>query len=178
MAVLVDSEKVYMDTIRVLRKGRGWSQQTLADRLAELGVTGLGRGALAKVESGVRALRWHEALALAAALGTDPAYLASGGEEKVDVQITPQLVMRGNRLRAWLRGQFAVQLDSDDTALPEKVTDDAWIERGTRHLEAGFALIGTLINTARDGDDIEPLVEALDALADRHRRLKDQWKGV
>jgi integrase len=34
-------------------------------------VRNTGVGALAKVERGVRALRWHEALALAAALGTD-----------------------------------------------------------------------------------------------------------
>lgn len=115
-----------MDTVRELRKRRGWSQQTLADRLVELDVRNMGRGALAKVERGVRALRWHEALALAAALGTDPAYLASGGGKDVDVQITPELVMRGVRLRSRFRAQVWIRIGGEETAPPPTPTEDEW----------------------------------------------------
>jgi transcriptional regulator with XRE-family HTH domain len=53
----------FRDVIRAARSEKGWSQAKLAKEV------GLWTTAVAKIESGVRAVEVHEALAIAAALG-------------------------------------------------------------------------------------------------------------
>lgn len=63
--------------IRELREDRGWAAQRLADQCAELGQHSLTRGAIAKIEAGIRqSVTFGEAVTLAEVFGVGLADLA------------------------------------------------------------------------------------------------------
>lgn len=77
----VDVDAIIGKTIADLREQRGVRQDALIEMLARHGVSWT-RTVLSRVEAGRRALKWSEGLALAEALGVDPADL--GGRELPD----------------------------------------------------------------------------------------------
>lgn len=73
---------------RALRKLRGWSAQTLAERCAAVGASDLNRAVLANLETGRRArLTLEETYALAAALVVDPSVLIDPKPMYVDFRL-------------------------------------------------------------------------------------------
>lgn len=94
--------------VRRHRKRRGWTQQRLAEAISDHGGT-LSRGAVAKVESGVRDVSIDEFLLLAAALNVPPPLLLVplGGEveDRVDrVEVTPRSRIHPHLALEWLCG--------------------------------------------------------------------------
>lgn len=169
----VEAEKAFMAAVKATRKWRGWSQADLAERLHELGVP-LGRGAVAKIESGVRALRWHEALALAAALGSDPTYLAGGGSEQPEIEVTPELILPSSVLRQWLIGNRRITIE--DRVLDMPISDDEWIGRQKQYIAMVYRYAQDVVNAVGAGDDdaLRNAIEALNAEGDRHRMFEEQ----
>jgi transcriptional regulator with XRE-family HTH domain len=73
--------------IKLLRRQRGWSAQRLADVCAQAGLASLTRGAISKIEAGLRkSVTVDEAATLAAALGISPAVLISGHDDSGPVE--------------------------------------------------------------------------------------------
>ncbi|MEV1170132.1 helix-turn-helix transcriptional regulator [Nonomuraea sp. NPDC049784] len=66
----LEMEKAFGAALRDRRQRRNWTQQDLADKVAELGVT-LHQSAIARIEAGARPVRLHEALVLARVLVVD-----------------------------------------------------------------------------------------------------------
>lgn len=89
----------------VLRDTNGWSQQDLADRLAELGYP-LGRVAVAKIEGGSRGVSLDDAVAIAAAFDVPlpllvlPVHTAKGA-----ALVAPRLEVKAWDAFDWMVGQ-------------------------------------------------------------------------
>jgi transcriptional regulator with XRE-family HTH domain len=116
--------QVARQRIKELRNRHGWSQQQLADRLAELG-SPMDRVAIAKLEGETkpRGLSLDEALLFALALDVAPTNLFLPLDEDEDVQIAPNVTVPMAAARKWVVG--ARPLDAQDWRLyysevPEK----------------------------------------------------------
>jgi transcriptional regulator with XRE-family HTH domain len=92
--------------VRELRDRRGLSQAELARRLTELGLR-FDRITVAKIERGNRNVKVGEAVQLAAALGVSPSALLFGGDD--ELEIAPNLTLPAVFVRAWVRGDVALQ---------------------------------------------------------------------
>ncbi len=90
-----------------LRHWRGWSQQALADAIAQQGGA-LARGALAKIETGKRAVSLDELFLLAAALKVPPPMLLLPFEGDELVQVTPRLGAHPHDVIEWFFGDEAL----------------------------------------------------------------------
>jgi transcriptional regulator with XRE-family HTH domain len=91
------------DAIRRVRGHRGWTQQQLADELAQLGVEKLGRTAIAKMEAGTREISLDNVFAFAQALGVSPAALLLPRDDE-DVEIAPKRVTTAFQAWTWWHG--------------------------------------------------------------------------
>lgn len=89
--------------VAVHRQRRGWTQRELEDAVAAHG-GGLSRGALAKIESGVRSVSIDEWLLLAAALNVPPPLLLVPLGSGDLVEITPRSVIHPHLALDWLVG--------------------------------------------------------------------------
>jgi transcriptional regulator with XRE-family HTH domain len=79
-----------------------WRQEDLVARLVELGYTNWRQSKVAKIERGdVKRLALDDVIALAAALGVQPAHLLVGDG---DVEVAPKLTRSASDFRDWLRG--------------------------------------------------------------------------
>jgi transcriptional regulator with XRE-family HTH domain len=91
--------------IHAFRKGRGWVQQDLIDRLRDLDYDGLSRSALSKMETSPDpSVGLDDALALSAALAIPPIYVAVPLTRHSSVEITPALQVDAGEARLWWRG--------------------------------------------------------------------------
>jgi transcriptional regulator with XRE-family HTH domain len=95
------------ESIREQRRRKGWSQERLGERLAELGLemdtTNIGR-----IEAGKRRLKIDDLLMFAIALDVSPVHLLAGSylAEDLMVRLSPKLEPLSSRqVRMWLRGQ-------------------------------------------------------------------------
>jgi transcriptional regulator with XRE-family HTH domain len=89
------------------RHRRGWTQQRLAEAVkAHVGdeQPGLGRGAIAKIESGIRMVSIDEWLLLSAALNVPPVLLLTPLGSEEEVEITPRSRVHPYLALDWLRG--------------------------------------------------------------------------
>ena len=77
-------EARFIETVIRTRAHKGWTQAELAEALTRNGLPKANRPLVAKIESGDRALRLDEAVALSAALGLD---LSSVSSPPLEVQI-------------------------------------------------------------------------------------------
>lgn len=106
--------------IRDARRRRGWTQQDLADRLAEVGYP-LDRSTLAKLEATkkARGISVNDAIAIAAALGIAPVHLFTGlGED--EIAIGEKLTAEAWRVRSWMRGRAGPLPDAPGDAEVER----------------------------------------------------------
>jgi transcriptional regulator with XRE-family HTH domain len=69
-----------------VRTRKGWTQQQLADRLAELGHP-MGRSAISKIEGGTRHVTLDDEAAIAHALGVSPLHLTVPSRPEASVRI-------------------------------------------------------------------------------------------
>jgi transcriptional regulator with XRE-family HTH domain len=115
--------EVAASRIKALRKRHGWTQQQLADRLAELG-SPLDRVAIAKIELGQRGLPLDEAFSFALALDVAPTnlFLPLEGEE---VRVAGEVVIPSGLARRWVGGQEPLE-GQDDRLYFSEVSREMW----------------------------------------------------
>src|SRR4051794_13168563 len=93
-----------VERIRELRKGRGMTQQELAERLKLLGAS-LDQTAVAKIESGKRRqLSLEEAFQFAMALDVAPLHLFVPTDSDDPIDIGPNMSVTPAEAREWIRG--------------------------------------------------------------------------
>lgn len=190
--------------MRRLREARGWSQQDLADRLAEIGAP-MNRVTLAKIEAGgTRAenLSIVDLLVLAAALDTSPVSLVFPVGRVELIEITPQLRIFSARASKWFCAEMAL---TDEQQL--LINHSEWIQAtsGTRAYRLRDRLSEEIREAKRqvssaqyvgDDDQIKVAklshVEALRSLArlyaemeqegiappGEHRETVEAWKAI
>ena len=96
--------------VRRYRDKRGWSQQRLADRLAELGATGWSQTKIHKIEHDVQQVLVDDLFALAIALDVSPLYLLvplEGHDENdraYKVALGGKVARWPRDVRQWIRG--------------------------------------------------------------------------
>ncbi len=144
--------EVFAQRMRAVRKRRDLTQAQLADRLEDIGVTGLGRGTLSKIEANVNGraanVSIQDALAICAALNVAPVHMLapdSEGGEWTEVRVAPKLVRRSTQVRAWIRGEWPLGHDDDPRAFfaempPHEFREMA--ERGTRRSSEEGRMVG------------------------------------
>jgi transcriptional regulator with XRE-family HTH domain len=106
---------VFSSQVRRARKARGWTQQALVDRLAEIGYTDqqgvprIARATLAKIEDGNSTrsnASLEDVLALAAALDVSPMHLLAPHDDREALRVTDGLPpVPASLARRWIRGE-------------------------------------------------------------------------
>jgi transcriptional regulator with XRE-family HTH domain len=108
--------------VREIRKRRGWSQEDLAQRLAELDHP-LDRAQVARIEGRRRKVSLDEAFAFAVALGVAPVNLFIPLERDEQFAISKKWIAPAWMARAWARGfetdERMVPLEDEQTYLTE-----------------------------------------------------------
>lgn len=153
--------QVLGEKMRATRLRKGWtSQQRLADRLAELGIS-VDRSVVARLEAGTRGVQLDEASAIAAALGVSPLALLLPDDPEEMVALAPKLKVRAEEARAWFRGDEP--LPGQDRHFFE-ANSDAWVEvTAWRRQRALFTLVARLAD-AWEHEDVKELRATLSAL--------------
>jgi len=95
--------EVFAERVHAVRKSRGWTQQELANRLAELGAA-LHQTAVAKVENGTRKVSLDDAFLFATALEVSPTWLVTMPSGTDPVAVAPKVQCSPAVVRGWLRG--------------------------------------------------------------------------
>lgn len=161
MEIRLPIENTYRERVSHERRLRAWSQAELAKMLADKGIKGIYTTTVAKIESGERAVRIHEAAALAdifdttvdSMLGRRPA----AGDEEFAYALR-QLRDGTAQHRADLQ-RIAAHLNnvSEDVQLgclvPANLTDEwqeltSYIDRAIADLEGAQYLIGEVADSA------------------------------
>lgn len=152
-----------------LRKRAGvTSQEQLAGRLDALGESfetekNRGRKKIAKIESGERQISLDEGLAIAAALGLEPARVLFPLDDLAEVAVTPTLKVYAWQAQEWLRGHRPLT-DEGNAYFDLASTDPSVAE--SRALPIARAA-GQYMNEVRDYNrrgQLEALARLLDEL--------------
>lgn len=148
--------EVFAERMREARERKRWSQQDMADRLAEMG-NPTDRATLARTETRTRGLSLDDAVAYSAALGASFIHMVCPLDPAEPVAVAPKLVLPAGHVRDWMRAKRVIRPEDKRTFLTE-APEEEWIAR--QHI---------LINVAAT-----TLGEAADALgADDRARAAD-----
>jgi transcriptional regulator with XRE-family HTH domain len=96
---------IFARRVKEARKRRAWSQQTLADRLTELGYP-MTRVVLTKLERNDRQVTLEDVFAFAVALGVAPVHLLVPLDDDEQVAVVPTRSFSAVVVRGWLRGLY------------------------------------------------------------------------
>jgi transcriptional regulator with XRE-family HTH domain len=142
-----------------VRRRRGWTQQQLADKLAEIGYP-MERTAILRLEKGKRAdVRLSDVFAFALALDTWPINLIVPREDEAPVQVGGRVVT-APAARAWIRGQGLLRGMNPVAAFAELPESEqrrglaSASSRGMTPLQAGLM-------QERIAEHVEQTIEAL-----------------
>lgn len=105
---MAGSTRTIAQRVQYLRRMRGWSAATLAERCAEAGLPALNRSVLANLECGRRAhVTTDELLVLALVLEVAPVHLLVpvDGVDTTPYEITPGRFLPAWTAREWIRGR-------------------------------------------------------------------------
>jgi transcriptional regulator with XRE-family HTH domain len=111
--------------VREIREHRRWTQQDLANRLAELDFP-LGRPAITKIEARDRGVSVDEALALAAALGVAPVHLLVPVDNEAWFALSKKWTVPAPLARDWIRGGAPLGDSEDERWYLTLRPDDEW----------------------------------------------------
>jgi transcriptional regulator with XRE-family HTH domain len=166
--------------LKIQREQQRLSQAELAQRTAEIG-HGMHQTAIAKIETGDRAVSLADALALAAVLSIDPGQLLSGSySDEKKVAITSKLALEPRRMRRWLRGRLPLE-GSDERRYWEAISnEEARARRQVRGLENLRWLFDDYEEAAID-ENYDGMRETLESLEDelraQRRNLEQRRRG-
>ncbi len=95
---LADEEDLAIGAlIKALRAERGWSAQKLADECERVGMKGLNRSAISKLETGARNLKADEAVQLAQVFGVTTDFLLKGVSFRQKGTVRPEKALEGDQ---------------------------------------------------------------------------------
>ena len=99
-------EQVTAHRVRYLRERHGWSQQDLADKLANFGMP-IDRAQIARLELGKRGISLDETMRLAFALNVAPVNLITDPEDDAEpMALVPGAEYSPAETRKWVRGEM------------------------------------------------------------------------
>lgn len=125
------ASRVFAESMRLQREGRGWSQRRLAERLNELGLD-VHQTTVGKWETGKRKFTLDEALAISSALNVQLVHMLAGsylrGRKPFAVKIAPEVPsLAAPSMLKWLRGLQALP-GSDAWRYMTEVSDEEKLE--------------------------------------------------
>lgn len=128
--------EVFAERMREARERKRWSQQDMADRLAEMGDP-TDRATLARTETRARGLSLDDAVAYSAALGASFIHMVCPLDPAEPVAVAPKLVLPAGHVRDWMRAKRVIRPEDKRTFLTE-APEDEWIAR--QHVLIGVAV--------------------------------------
>lgn len=173
--------QVFARRVREARKGRGWTQAELAERVRERTGYPISRVTITKIERGegrAENTPLQEILVLAAALDVAPVHLLAPLENEAAVKLGDKLTVPATYARAWVRGLIPLpggdlrwfMLQMPDAEL-RSLLRQVLLGRGVADVPAN-ALVRALDPSSRDVSD-ELLDQALRALRDNDSKEGD-----
>ena len=179
MADRLRPSQVFARRVREVRERQRWSQEDLARRLGELGLS-MDRAQVARIERRDRKVSIDEAFVLAHALSVSPEYmLIPLTSAEPEVLITPELAVTPRQARQWLRGRGALAGEDAKTYATE-ISDEEWAaqqQQGVAHVlrlaqEFVEAVVGEDRPLAAEvGDRLKAELERQAELHDLPRRM-------
>jgi transcriptional regulator with XRE-family HTH domain len=129
--------------VEIARRDREMRQSDLVERLHDLGETQWRQTKISKIEKGqTQRISLADVIALAAALGVQPALLLSP-DDGTEVQVTPKFRCSAADFRAWLRSDRPLWPEDDRVYKGGKlVPDNEW--RRVRVTDEGRAVDATV----------------------------------
>ena len=120
--------RVIAERVRELRKRRGMTAARLAEEMTQAGVK-WDRTIVTNLENGRRsAVSVEEALTLAYVLDVAPVHLIVPLSPDGWYAVTPdEYRTRNDRVRAWIRGAYALEGHTDQRAYFSEVPEDEWV---------------------------------------------------
>lgn len=177
--------KVFARRLKRLRDRRGWTQDELAEMLAEVGWSQVDRVQISKIETGTRRVSLDEAVMIAWALSVPPALLYLPLGEADDVALAPEVVVHPDLARQWVIGQEPAVTSDQMVRFPGewRVDMEVWwlhdqLKEATRAEQRAQAAIrsaeyvGEGVEAARTShvEALQRLADALDEIRKRDLR--------
>lgn len=153
---------VFASRMREVRRRRGWSQQDLADRLAELGEP-TDRATLARTETRQRGLSLDDAMAYAAALGVAFVHMVCPLENEREVVVASDMVVPARQLREWVRGRVVLDPGDDERTFLAEAPKDEWIARQHLLIDVAYRRLADVVQALAD-DDRDAAADLIDEL--------------
>lgn len=119
----MDIAETVRHRVREVRDRRGWKQRDLVAELAKVGLK-LDPASLARIETGKRAVKVNELVALAAALEVSPMQLLLPSVGSTEVVLTPEVTVSTRDARVWFRAFAPLPGQSDETMRAERGDDE------------------------------------------------------
>lgn len=176
-----------------LRKAAGWNQAELGEHVASLGLSGWGRTAVAKLESGSRkSVSVQELLALALVFGVPPVILVADPRQPGTVPVAAGLDVEQWDALAWLTGTATLSTRGgrlEYRRMTPEGADSSWLIQMSFYMAELLETLKAPAKTAlRDEDDqLTGDPEAIRRLTDaEHRKAltalrrvlgRIQWDG-
>jgi transcriptional regulator with XRE-family HTH domain len=153
--------EVFADNLRGIRERRRWTQQDLADRLAELGAP-TDRATIARTETRQRGVSLDDAFLYAAAVGASPLTMTTVSAEGNPIAIAPNLHHTPYDTRDWIRGNLELRPEDARTYQTE-VPEEDWIARQRHFLSGAIYDVNRLVRAFADDnrDDIPRLIDQI-----------------
>ena len=150
---------VFGRRVAEVRGRRGWSQQRLAERLAEIGYD-TERTAILRLEKGKRAdVGLGDVFAFALALDTWPINLITPREDDAPIQVAGRVVT-APAARAWIRGQALLRGMNPVAALAE-LPESEQRRLLERALSQGMTPVEAALMQDRIAEQTEQTIESL-----------------
>lgn len=152
---------VFAGRLREAREHKGWSQQDLCDRLAEVGAR-TDRATIARTESGERGVSLDDAVLYSAALGASLVHMIipiNGGEL---LALAPQWEVTPRLARHWVRAESALRPEDGRTLVAE-APEEEWLARQHVFLDLAAAQLRDVVDAVVD-EDRERAADSIDKL--------------
>ena len=117
--------EAFAANLKLIRNRVAVSQQQLADELAAIGMS-LNRSVISKIESGERNVSIDEALAIAVALGVEPAALLFPRSTS-SVRLAPRMIVSNQRAAMWFRGLYPISQEPGMQRRFHEEREDSWV---------------------------------------------------
>ncbi len=169
--------EVFADRMRKARERKGWSQQDMADRLAEMGEP-TDRATLARTETRARGLSLDDAMAYAAALGASFTHMVCPLDNAEPVALASKLVLPSRQVRDWIKHGRALRPEDSRTVVLES-PDEEWMARQHVYLNVILDRVQALVDAVVDDerDAVDNITDAInDALEKQRAEMKERQR--
>jgi transcriptional regulator with XRE-family HTH domain len=136
--------------MKEVRERKRWSQQDLANRLAEMGDP-TDRATIARTETRARGLSLDDAVAYAAALGASFVHMVCPLDRTELVALGSKMAVPSVEVRDWIRGQRSLRPEDERTLVMES-PDEEWMARQHVYLDVAINRMQAVLDALALGD--------------------------